>query len=307
MSHYRLLALDIDGTLVNSEHELTEPTRRAVLRAKAAGLEVVLATGRRYSRTLPLVEPLGLHVPVITASGTLVKNPLDHRTLFMAHFGPGVLDGVVSIVAREGYDPVLYADTFDQGFDFYLPRLDVAGDELSEFLQLNADCGRVWPGLVAAPPPGIFSGFAMGPRERMLALAGRLQQALGEQLSVHVLRSPRYRGFMCEIAPVGITKWHSIERLADQWGIAHAEICRRRRRERHSHDPRRRTGRGHGQCLARGQSGRRSDRPLQQQRRPGRGRLLAAGLTAQKKTALAGQPTRAAFSYLLTCSLKPVA
>ena len=138
MSHYRLLALDIDGTLVNSEHELTEPTRRAVLRAKEAGMEVVLATGRRYSRTLPLVEPLGLHVPVITASGALVKDPLDHRTLFRAQFGPGVLEQIVSIVARGGYDPVLYADTFDQGFDFYLSRLEVAGDEFAEFLQLNA-------------------------------------------------------------------------------------------------------------------------------------------------------------------------
>jgi 5-amino-6-(5-phospho-D-ribitylamino)uracil phosphatase len=225
MSNYRLLALDIDGTLVNSDHELTEPTRQAVLRAKQAGLEVVLATGRRYSRTLPLVKPLGLHVPVITASGALVKDPLDHRTLFMAQFGPGVLKQVVAILGQGGYDPVLYADTFADGFDFYLPRLDVSGDELIEFLSLNTECGRVWPRMMAEPPPGIFAGFAMGPREQMVALTGELQQALGPHLSVHVLRSPRYRGFMCEIAPTGITKWHSIERLAEQWGIAHEEIC----------------------------------------------------------------------------------
>src|ERR1700722_4156920 len=111
MSQYRLLALDIDGTLVNSEHELTEPVRQAILRAKQAGLEVVLAPGRRYSRTLPLVEPLHLHVPVITASGALVKDPLDHRTLFVAQFAPGVLEEVLSMLHRQAYDPVLYADT----------------------------------------------------------------------------------------------------------------------------------------------------------------------------------------------------
>ena len=45
MPRYRLLAIDIDGTLVNSRHELSERTRQAVLRARAAGLEIVLATG----------------------------------------------------------------------------------------------------------------------------------------------------------------------------------------------------------------------------------------------------------------------
>ncbi len=65
----------------------------------------------------------------------------------------------------------------------------------------------------------------MGSRGEMLDLAAGLEQQLGEHLSVHVLRSPRYRGFMCEIAPVGITKWHSIERLAAEWGIPHEEIC----------------------------------------------------------------------------------
>src|SRR5207247_2897147 len=103
---YRLLALDIDGTLVNSQNELTEATRPAVLRAKDAGVEVVLATGRRYSRALPLVEPLKMHVPLVTASGALIKDPVDHRTLFRASFGPGVLVDLLSLLTAGGHDPV---------------------------------------------------------------------------------------------------------------------------------------------------------------------------------------------------------
>ena len=75
MPRYRLLAIDIDGTLVNSRDELTPATREALVRAGRAGIHVVLATGRRYSRTLHLVEPLGIDVPLVTASGALVKDP----------------------------------------------------------------------------------------------------------------------------------------------------------------------------------------------------------------------------------------
>ncbi len=59
----------------------------------------------------------------------------------------------------------------------------------------------------------------------MLALEAQLEQRLGEHLSVHVLRSPRYQGFMCEIAPAGVSKWSGILHLADQWGIGPDEIC----------------------------------------------------------------------------------
>ncbi len=225
MPRYRLLALDIDGTLVNSDHALTDPTRLAVLRAKQAGLEVVLATGRRYSRTLPLVEPLRLHVPLVTASGALIKDPLDHRTLFVAEFPPQVLVAWLGITQAAGYAAVLYADSFALGFDYYLAGFDVAQPELAEFLSLNAGCERLWPDLHARPPAGIFAGFAMGTREQMLALEALLNERLGEHLSIHVLRSPRYRGFMCEIAPVGVSKWSGIRHLADQWGIGAAEIC----------------------------------------------------------------------------------
>jgi len=221
----RLLALDIDGTLVNSRDELTPATLEAVLRAKASGIEVVLATGRRYSRVLPLVEPLGLRVPLITASGSLIKDPSTHRTLFRAEFPPGSLQAVLKILAQSGYDAVLYCDSYHEGFDFYCPRSEVKQPELKDFLNLNQGCERVQADLMSNPPAGVFAGFAIGQRPEMKELADELDQALPGQLYVHVLRSPRYLGFMCEIAPHGVSKWSGILHLAEDWGIQPEEVC----------------------------------------------------------------------------------
>ncbi len=222
---YRLLALDIDGTLVNSRDELTAATKAALVKAKAAGIEVVLATGRRYRRVLPLVEPLAMHVPLVTASGALIKDPIDHRTLFCASFDADCLREMLSLIAAAGYDSVLYTDSYSQGFDFYCPRSPVPQAELAEFLRLNAGDERVDPHVMRNPPDGVFSGFAMGTRDQMLALAGQLEAALPGQLYLHVLRSPRYTGFMCEIAPAGVSKWSGICHLADDWQIRPEEIC----------------------------------------------------------------------------------
>ncbi len=225
MSRYRLLAVDVDGTLVNSQDELTPATREALVGASAAEVQVVVATGRRYSRTLHLVEPLGIDVPLVTASGALVKDPTDHRTLYRAQFRQGVLAKVVQLVDRCGFEPVLCADTYANGFDYYHARDDVDSPELAEFLRLNSNCGRLWPELIRDPPPGVFAGFTMGTQAEMLRLEQELQRRLPRQLYTHVLRSPRYVGYMCEIAPSGATKWSAVRRLATQWGITAEAIC----------------------------------------------------------------------------------
>ncbi len=222
---YRLLAIDIDGTLVNSNHELTPATRAALAEAAAAGVQVVLATGRRYSHALPLVEPLKLDVPLVTASGALVKDPIDHRTLYKAQFEPKLLLDVVAIVDRCGFDPVLCADTFADGFDFYHARADARTPELSHYLETNRDRGRLWPDLLTNPPPGVFSAFVVGTWQQMSSLEAALHSAMPAQLHTHVLRPPKYGGFFTEIAPAGVTKWSAIQRLARDWGIEQAEIC----------------------------------------------------------------------------------
>lgn len=225
MPPYRLLAIDIDGTLVNSRDEVTPATRDALRRAVDAGIHVVLATGRRYSRALPLVAPLGLDLPLITASGALVKHPLDHSTIYCAEFERDRLCRMLAIIDEAGYEAVLYADTFALGHDMYCRRVEVEQPELAEFFAMNPVGRHIWPAIMTDPPPGVFSGFTMGPREEMAALAEQLEARMPGELYIHVIRSPRYQGFMCELSSFGVTKWSSVERLAREWGITDAEIC----------------------------------------------------------------------------------
>ncbi len=222
---FRLLALDIDGTLINSREELTSPTREAIRRARQAGIQVVLATGRRYSRSLPYIEHLEIDSPLVTASGALIKHPRGHQTRFRAEFRPAALLGVLDAISSAGFDAVLYTDSFHDGFDFYCPRLEVAQPQLCEFYRLNPASARIWPQLMTAPPDQVFAGFAMGTQRQMLDLADELEARWPDDLTIHVLRSPRYTGYMCEIAPAGVSKWSGVCQIAAEFGIADREIC----------------------------------------------------------------------------------
>ena len=222
---YKVLAVDIDGTLVNREEELTAATREALVRAGEAGIHVILATGRRYSRTLHLVEPLGIEVPLITASGALVKCPHTHTTLHCSVFPDEVIREIVTILDAEGYEPILCADTYEQGFDYYMAREESESAELAEYLRLNPSNGCLCPDLVTNPPAGVFNGFAIGTKEQMLELDEKLHAQMNGNLATHVLRSPRYVGFMCEFAPRDVTKWSAIRQLATDWDVSDGAIC----------------------------------------------------------------------------------
>jgi hydroxymethylpyrimidine pyrophosphatase-like HAD family hydrolase len=226
----RLLVLDVDGTLTDSRHEVPATTRNAVRRVREAGVRVMLATGRRYRDTLPVAETLGIDAPIVTASGALVKQPPAHVTLHRAAFAPGVLADVVTRIVAAGHEPILYTDSFDRGYDFHCRSLadadTTAGARgLGEYLGRNRHLADVRADLHAAPPADAFAGFAMGSRAEMLALEAALVAAHPGRLAVHVIRSPRYRDWLCEIAPAGVTKWSGTRAVAAAWGIEAAEIC----------------------------------------------------------------------------------
>ena len=70
----RLIAIDLDGTLLNSKVELPHENRDALQRAHAAGIEIVLGTGRRHDFALPIAKSLGFDLWLFSSNGAVTRS-----------------------------------------------------------------------------------------------------------------------------------------------------------------------------------------------------------------------------------------
>jgi Cof subfamily protein (haloacid dehalogenase superfamily) len=76
-----LLALDLDGTLLNGRGQISNRNREAIESARASGVHVALVTGRRFRDSRPIALELGLDVPVISHNGALTKHASTLQTV----------------------------------------------------------------------------------------------------------------------------------------------------------------------------------------------------------------------------------
>lgn len=164
-------------------------------------------------------------LPVVTASGALIKETSQHETLFRATFDKKLIGEMLPFLANLGYDPVMYTDSFGLGYDFHLATKNTKSPELQEFLDRNDDSIHYDADLITNPPDGVFAGFVMGTQKQMHDVEAKLLERWPNELYVHVIRSPRYFGYMCEIAPAGVCKWSGVQFVAKELGVTDAEIC----------------------------------------------------------------------------------
>jgi Cof subfamily protein (haloacid dehalogenase superfamily) len=70
----KLIAIDLDGTLLNSQHQISERTEKALNAAIAQGVQIILATGKTFTSGVHIVEKLKLNSPAIFMQGTISYN-----------------------------------------------------------------------------------------------------------------------------------------------------------------------------------------------------------------------------------------
>lgn len=79
----KLIALDMDGTLLNHHHTISPSNAEAIRRAQSSGIHVVVATGRSYQEAHPLIQEAGLHCPFLCVNGADIRTAEGKR---IAHF-----------------------------------------------------------------------------------------------------------------------------------------------------------------------------------------------------------------------------
>ena len=81
---YRLLALDLDGTIVNHDLTIRPRVRHAIAAAQQAGIIVTLATGRMFGAAMPFATTLNITAPLICYQGAVIRNASDGVIRFAA-------------------------------------------------------------------------------------------------------------------------------------------------------------------------------------------------------------------------------
>jgi 5-amino-6-(5-phospho-D-ribitylamino)uracil phosphatase len=224
-NRFRILALDIDGTVLDSGGALRPRTIEAVSRAVAAGITPVLCTGRRYRRAVPVARQLGIDSPLVCNSGALVKETEGHRTLWRADLGRDVLDEVFALF--EGLDELAVSFTDrppDEG-DFLVARSPAGRPLFDDYVDQNRAHAEVDPDWTTRPGLVHYHLCAIGDRPAMEAFEREILARVPGQVQTFVQRSPRYAGTMCEVLRHDASKWSALLHLAELWGVEPEEIC----------------------------------------------------------------------------------
>jgi 5-amino-6-(5-phospho-D-ribitylamino)uracil phosphatase len=115
----RLIALDLDGTLLDSRGELSERNRAAIAQARRQGVRVALVTGRRFRDAQPIALDLGLDVPVIAHNGALTKHARTLDTVAAMLMSAATARMVIRTGRAHGADALVSDDHIGAGLLVY--------------------------------------------------------------------------------------------------------------------------------------------------------------------------------------------
>jgi Cof subfamily protein (haloacid dehalogenase superfamily) len=220
----RLIAIDIDGTLLDPHFQISLRNAAALRSAHEAGLEIMLATGRRHDYALPVAQELGFPVWLISSNGALIRSS-DGETFYADRLPRQSALKLLRHMDEFRGNAVL---TFDRpGHDaLILERMEELNQSISRWIENNSRFIRYVSPLEEAlagedPIQAMFCGRVA----RMQEAQAKLIQAEFLQ-EITILRTQYDHRDLCilDILNRDCSKGHALRRWADHHGLHPSHI-----------------------------------------------------------------------------------
>lgn len=219
----RLLATDIDGTLLNPQFQISEGDLAALRRAHAAGMEIVLVTGRRHTFALPIAQQLGFDLWLISSNGAVTRSlsgETFHRDLMPAEICRQLCEAMILFRGNT----VLTFDKEVKGA-IVLEHLDEIGASIRRWLEKNMEFIEfvvpIERALVSDPVQAMFCGTMA---RMSLALEALKGTGLMDKITVLRTEYPVRDLSMIDVLNRGCSKGHALERWARHRGFHRDEV-----------------------------------------------------------------------------------
>ena len=219
----RLLALDIDGTLLSPQFQISEDDLAAIQRAHALGVEIVVATGRRHQFALPVARKLGVDLCLVSSNGAVTRSLAGER--FHRDLLPVETCREMCAAMDEFRGHLVITFDKETKGTLVLEHLDDLGASIRRWLETNLEfIDFVIPiekALVENPVQAMYCGTISKMEQVQSALKA---SAVWGRVNVLKTEYPERDLCMVDVLNLGCSKGHALERWAQHRGIAREQV-----------------------------------------------------------------------------------
>ena len=219
----RLLALDIDGTLLNSQFTISAVDMSALRRAREAGIEVVLVTGRRHDFAFPIAQQLGFDLWLISSNGAITRS-LQGETFYRDMLPARVCRQLCQAMVDFRGNTVLTFDKPGKG-SIVLEHMNELENSIRRWLEKNMQYIEfvvpVEDSLVIDPVQAMFCGPIARMHQALAALQGC---HLVEDITILRTEYPIRDLSIVDILNKDCSKGHALERWAAHRGVPREQV-----------------------------------------------------------------------------------
>lgn len=217
---YKLICMDMDGTLLNDKKEVSERSIKAIEKAHNLGVKVVIATGRIFVSAEFYGDIIGVKAPIISSNGACVRERDGEKAIYEENLGCENYELVLSLLKKYDIVPHFYTDD-----TIYTERIihsslsyKNANKTLPQNRQIKIKLVNDWNKLFIEERPKIIKAMAVD-------LDGkRIKEAKAEFVSLNKFQIVSSFKNSFEIMAKETSKGNALKKICDYYGIARNEI-----------------------------------------------------------------------------------
>ncbi|MEI7473737.1 MAG: Cof-type HAD-IIB family hydrolase [bacterium] len=209
----KMIVLDIDGTIMDSNFQISERVKNTINLCQSKGIKVVLATGRMHAAAVPIAQKIGLTGPIISYQGSVIREytPKDKTLREQKIDFPTALEVIKELRKFDGQinfftENQLYVENVTDLLIEYTEKRNINFETVSNFEELSE-----------LSPIKLLCIHKNS--EKLTMIKEQLRAKFSQDLNI--FKSTEY---FCEIVDKYASKGNAINYLAELWNIKNSQI-----------------------------------------------------------------------------------
>jgi len=212
LKNYRLIAIDMDGTLLNNDLEISPRVINAIQEVRRRGTQVTICTGRMFASAKPYADQMGLNVPLITYNGALVKNSQTEEILYERSVPLDEARKVINKCRKYGFTLNVYIND-----ELFVDRITPEAERYAERVGVTLNKVDDLEELLNQGTQGLNKMLAIGDEEKLNKMR---REMVEEGSKLYITRSLHY---FLEFLNQEATKGLGLKAVAETLGIKREE------------------------------------------------------------------------------------